>query len=115
MSRVICAATPAVCARTAVSAQEALAIMSAAPGGEAFQMALLDVMMPEMDGIELARRIKTDPARAKVAVVFVSSVGCRSDFSVRLLGLDIGGRLMKPVPESSLSTTPSSGAGFRVR
>ncbi len=65
-------------------------------------MALLDVMMPEIDGIELARRIKADPALAKTAVIFASSVGSRSDFSVRLLGLDIGGWLMKPVPESSL-------------
>jgi two-component system, sensor histidine kinase and response regulator len=91
--------------RTASSAQEALAILSAAPRAEAFQMALLDVMMPEMDGIELARRIKADPALAKVVVVFASSVGTRSDFSVRLLGLDIGGWLMKPVPESSLYNT----------
>ena len=91
--------------RTAASAPEALATMRAAARGEAFQMALLDVMMPGMDGIELARCIKADPALAKMAVVFVSSVGSRSDFSVRLLGLDIGGWLMKPVPESSLYNT----------
>jgi two-component system sensor histidine kinase/response regulator len=91
--------------RTAVSASEALSMMRAALLGEAFQMVLLDVMMPEMDGIELARRIKADPALAKVVVVFASSVGPQSDFSVRLLGLDIGGWLMKLVPESSLYDT----------
>ncbi len=84
--------------RTVASAHEALAVMR----GERFQVALLDVMMPEVDGIELARRIKSDPALAKTAVIFVSSVGSRSDFAARLLGLDIGGWLMKPVPESSL-------------
>src|SRR5262249_21207340 len=80
--------------------------------------ALLDVMMPEVDGIELARRIKTDPALAKTAVIFASSVGSRSDFANRLLGLDIRGWLMKPVPESSLydalvkvlASAPNNGA-----
>jgi len=72
---------------------------------EPFELLLTDIVMPEMDGIELARRIKTDPALAKAAVVFVSSVGSRSNFSVRLLGLDIGGWLTKPVPESSLYNT----------
>jgi two-component system, sensor histidine kinase and response regulator len=84
--------------RTVASATEALAVMR----GEPFGVALLDVMMPEVDGIELARRIKGDPALAKTAVIFASSVGSRSDFAARLLGLDIGGWLMKPVPESSL-------------
>ncbi len=84
--------------RTVASATEALAVMR----GEPFGVALLDVMMPEVDGIELARRIKADPALAKTAVIFASSVGSRSDFATRLLGLDIGGWLMKPVPESSL-------------
>src|SRR5208337_2208968 len=59
-----------------------------------------------------------DPALAKTAVIFASSVGSRSDFAIRLLGLDIGGWLMKPVPESSLydalvkvlASAPDSGA-----
>ena len=86
------------CPKTAASAQEALTIIR----GEPYQVALLDVMMPEVDGIELARRIKADPALAKTVVIFASSVGSRSDFSARLVGMEIGGWLMKPVPESLL-------------
>jgi len=86
------------CPKTADSAQEALRIMR----GEPQQVALLDAMMPEVDGVELARRIKADPALAKTVVIFVSSVGSRSDFSTRLVGMDIRGWLMKPVPESLL-------------
>jgi CheY-like chemotaxis protein len=93
---------------TAGSAQEALSIMRATQAGEAPQIALLDVMMPEMDGIELAHRIKADPALAQAAVVLASSGGFRSDFSVRLLDLDIGGWLMKPISESSLCQTLDS-------
>ena len=70
--------------------------------GEPFQVALLDMMMPEVDGIDLARQIKADPALAKTAVIFASSVGSRSEFSARLVGLEVDAWLMKPVPESLL-------------
>ena len=87
---------------TAASADQALAMIRGAAAAEPYQIVLVDVMMPEVDGVELARRIKADPALAKATVIFVSSVGSRSDFSVRLVGLDIGAWLMKPVPESFL-------------
>ncbi len=87
---------------TAASAEEGFAMVRGAAAAEPYQVALVDVMMPEIDGIELARRIKADPALAKTVVIFISSVGSRSDFSVRLVGMDIGGWLMKPVPESFL-------------
>src|SRR5579885_3067597 len=96
----------------AASAEQALALM----GREPFAVAVLDVMMPEMDGIELARRIKANPATAKTAVIFASSVGSRAEFATRLAGLEVGGWLMKPVPESllydalikALKTTPEA-------
>ncbi len=87
---------------TAASAEEGFAMVRGAAAAEPYQVALVDVMMPEIDGIELARRIKADPALAKTVVIFISSVGSRSEFSVRLVGMDIGGWLMKPVPESFL-------------
>ena len=53
----------------ASSGQEALAIMeSAAP-----QLVLLDIRMPEMDGIETARRIKAE--HPEVVVVLVTIQG----------------------------------------
>jgi two-component system sensor histidine kinase/response regulator len=85
-------------AKTAPSAEAALVIMR----GEPFQVALLDMMMPEVDGIDLARQIKADPALAKTAVIFASSVGSRGEFSTRLVGLEADAWLMKPVPESLL-------------
>jgi CheY-like chemotaxis protein/HPt (histidine-containing phosphotransfer) domain-containing protein len=90
-------------ARTAASAKEGLAILRrAATAGEAYQIALLDVMMPAVDGIEMARQLKGDAALAQTAVIFVSSVGARAEFARRLIGLDIAGWLIKPVPQSSL-------------
>jgi two-component system sensor histidine kinase/response regulator len=90
---------------TAGSAEEALAALHAAAQTAPFELALLDVMMPDIDGIDLARRISAEPSLPKPIVVFVSSVGARSDFIARTAGMNVGGWLMKPVPESVLYNT----------
>jgi two-component system sensor histidine kinase/response regulator len=88
--------------KTAESASQALELMRAAAPSNPFAVAIVDVMMPELDGIELARMIAGDPTIRATKVVLISSVGARSEFNTRLRGLPIGGWLMKPVPQSSL-------------
>ncbi len=88
--------------KAAEGAFRALELMRAAAPSNPFAVAIIDVMMPEMDGIELARMIAGDPALRSTKVVLVSSAGARSEFNTRLRGLPIGGWLMKPVPQSSL-------------
>ena len=56
---------------TATSGQEALAILSSTPEPPA--LVLSDVMMPRMNGVELARTIKTDPAYRSVPVLLMSA------------------------------------------
>jgi two-component system phosphate regulon response regulator PhoB len=51
-------------------------------------LVLLDVMLPEMDGFELCRRIRQSPQLGKVPVLFLTA---RSDEVDRVLGLEIGG------------------------
>jgi two-component system OmpR family response regulator len=46
---------------------------------------ILDIMMPEMDGIELCRRLR---ARSRLPIIFLSS---RDDEIDRILGLELGG------------------------
>src|SRR6202012_6044379 len=62
---------------------------------------LLDVMMPGMDGFEVARRIKSNPKTAHVPVVMVTALDQPSD---RVAGLDAGADdfLTKPVDDSAL-------------
>jgi two-component system, sensor histidine kinase and response regulator len=88
--------------KIAEGASQALELMRAAAQLKPFAVAVVDVMMPELDGIELARMIAGDPALSSTKVVMVSSAGARSEFNTRLRGLPIAGWLMKPVPESSL-------------
>jgi two-component system, sensor histidine kinase and response regulator len=89
-------------ASTAVSAEEALKMLRSAARNESYRLTLVDVTMPGVDGIELARRMKSEPGLAHIAVIFMSPVGARSDFAPRLVGLDMAGWIMTPVPQSAL-------------
>jgi len=56
------------------SGAEALEMMrAAARQGHPFELAILDLMMPEMDGIMLAREIKQDPSLADTPRILLSS------------------------------------------
>jgi PAS domain S-box-containing protein len=86
----------------AQSAEEGLKLLRSATPGNRFAAVLLDVIMPEVDGIELARLIKSDPELAGTAIIFVSSAAQTALPSTRLRGLEYNDWLMKPVSQSSL-------------
>src|SRR5712672_618338 len=56
-------------------------VLTAADGGEALakarekrpELVISDVLMPRMDGYELARRMRDDPATASIAVIFYTA------------------------------------------
>jgi CheY-like chemotaxis protein/HPt (histidine-containing phosphotransfer) domain-containing protein len=76
-------------------------LRSAAAHGHPFDLAILDLMMPEMDGFELARRIKSDPSLAATRLVMLTSYGQRGDGSTaRALG--VAAYLTKPIRQSPL-------------
>uniref|UniRef100_UPI003559DD83 response regulator n=1 Tax=Sulfuricaulis sp. TaxID=2003553 RepID=UPI003559DD83 len=76
-------------------------LRKAAAGGAAFDIVILDMMMPGMDGLALAHAIKADPAIATAHLVMLTSVGLRGDATqARDSGID--GYLSKPVRQSEL-------------
>ena len=81
----------------AASGAEALrAVMADEPP----DMVLLDIMMPDMDGYEVLRRIRQHPATASVPVIFLSALASQQD---ERLGRELGAvdYLTKPVdPEA---------------
>ncbi|HXQ82816.1 MAG TPA: PleD family two-component system response regulator [Xanthobacteraceae bacterium] len=82
---------------TAMSGVEALTICERAE----CDLVLLDVMMPDMDGFEVCRRLKTNPATHHIPVVMVTALDQPSD---RVRGLEAGADdfLSKPTPELAL-------------
>ncbi len=66
-----------------------------------YQLVLLDVMMPEMDGFEVAREIRRNSATAKVPVLILSSA-LRGDSGAICRELLLNACLTKPVKQSDL-------------
>ena len=54
---------------------------------EAPDLVLLDLMLPGLDGIEVCRRIRADPAICSISVIMVTAKGEESDI---VLGLGVG-------------------------
>ncbi|MDX6406825.1 MAG: hypothetical protein QOH70_4280 [Blastocatellia bacterium] len=76
-------------------------LRSAAAAGTPYDLAILDFMMPGMDGFELARAIKSDPALASVRMVLLTSFGQRGD-GATAHEAGIAACLTKPVRQSQL-------------
>ncbi len=78
---------------------EALRAIRAA--AEPFAVALIDGMMPGMDGFDLAGLIRAEPAHDGLVLLMLTSAG-RPDDPGRLRGLRIAACLSKPVRRSEL-------------
>ena len=86
----------------AESGKTALALLrSAVQTGAAYDLAILDLMMPGMDGFELARAIKSDPVIARTPLVMLTSYGDRGG-STAAQQLGIAAYLAKPIRQSAL-------------
>jgi putative two-component system response regulator len=70
--------------KVANSGEKALRI---ATTGQPPDVVLLDVMMPEMDGYEVCRRLKANPATRDIPIIFLTA---KSEVEDEKLGLDLG-------------------------
>jgi PAS domain S-box-containing protein len=83
-------------------AETALTLMEKAlQVGEPFSLLLLDANMPEVDGFELACRIKARPEFSHTILIMLTSAGRRGD-AARCRELDITAYLTKPIKQSEL-------------
>ncbi|HKS07973.1 MAG TPA: response regulator [Pyrinomonadaceae bacterium] len=86
----------------AASGKEALAQLRAAMDeGKPYSVAVLDLMMPEMDGFELAREIKKDPEIAATPLIILTSYGGRGG-SAEADRVGVAAYLTKPVRQATL-------------
>ncbi len=90
-------------------AELSVTVLEARDGEEAMRLAkaegpdliLLDVMMPRLDGFQVAALLKQDPATAEIPVIFVSALGAPKD-KVRGLNLGAEDYLAKPIHPEEL-------------
>ena len=75
----------------------------AAQRGWQYDLALLDMKLPGIDGLELARRIKADPATAGVTLVMLTSMDGKAEERDDAKA-EIAATLIKPVPQRDLYT-----------
>ena len=85
--------------RTAASAEEALAILeSFAP-----QLILMDLQLPGIDGLELVRRLKADPARRDIVMVALTAYAMQAD-EAKAFAAGCDGYITKPFDPEHLSS-----------
>jgi signal transduction histidine kinase/CheY-like chemotaxis protein/HPt (histidine-containing phosphotransfer) domain-containing protein len=99
----------------AASGDEALAMLrETAIAGRPYAFAILDMVMPGMDGMTLARLIKSDPLLAGTLLIVLTSHAQRPERSVmRALGIEAC--LTKPVKQSLLFDALATAVGSSSR
>jgi two-component system sensor histidine kinase/response regulator len=89
-----------VCDVTTVGS-EALQMIGAASLKRPYDVTILDMQMPGMDGLELAQAIKRDPLNEKMKLILMTSMAQRGH-AARSEQVGIAGYLTKPVRQSQL-------------
>ncbi|QDV47045.1 Signal transduction histidine-protein kinase BarA [Stieleria neptunia] len=80
------------------------AVADAAQGGQPFQLAILDCMMPEMDGFELATQLRSQFSSEQLKLIMLSS-SSSGDALQRCQDIGIARYLTKPAVQSELLDT----------
>ena len=73
-----------------------------AKAGDKFDLILIDIMMPEMDGYEVARALRSDPALVRVPIVAVTSYAMVGDRE-RILAAGCTGYIEKPIDPAAFA------------
>ncbi len=91
---------------TAVDGESAIACLEeATQRREPYDVVLLDWIMPGIDGIETARRIKANPSIAKVPAMLMVTANGREEASLEAEKVGMDGFLLKPVYASVMYNT----------
>jgi two-component system cell cycle response regulator DivK len=86
--------------QTAVDAEQAIAVLASFRP----RLILMDIQLPGMDGLELTRRLKADPATRDAIVLAVTAYAMKGD-EQRALDAGCDGYVTKPINTRTLATT----------
>ncbi|MHB8919099.1 MAG: response regulator, partial [Desulfocucumaceae bacterium] len=76
-------------------------IKSQAAAGDPYDLAIMDLYMPDLDGFDLARAIKSDPAAASTRLIALTAYDCGGQRE-RAMEAGYSAYLSKPVRQSQL-------------
>ena len=84
--------------RTAIDAEDALTIL------ESFtpRLILMDLQLPRMDGLELTRQIKNDPARRGMIIIALTAYAMKGD-DEKAFAAGCDGYMSKPIDTDALA------------
>jgi len=84
--------------KTAIDAEDALRIL------EWFtpRLILMDLQLPRMDGLELTRRLKADPARREIIIIALTAYAMKGD-DQKAFAAGCDGYISKPVDIDGLA------------
>ena len=83
--------------RTAGDAEEALALLQSYRP----RLILMDLQLPGMDGLELTRRLKADPALSRVTIIALTAYAMKGD-EEKALAAGCDGYVSKPIDTRAL-------------
>jgi CheY-like chemotaxis protein len=83
--------------RTATDAEEAQMVLE----GFHPRLILMDIQLPGMDGLELTRRLKADPATRQAVIVAMTAYAMKGD-EQKALAAGCDGYISKPIDTRSL-------------
>ena len=94
--------------RTATSAEETLAVLETfAP-----RLILMDVQLPGMNGLDLTRRLKADPARRGIVILALTAYAMKGD-EAKMLAAGCDGYVAKPIDTRTLPGVVAEHLGGR--
>ena len=86
--------------QTAIDAEQALSVLASFRP----RLILMDIQLPGMDGLELTRRLKADPATRDAIVLAVTAYAMKGD-EQRALEAGCDGYVTKPIDTRTLAGT----------
>jgi len=84
-----------------VAVESGQAVLALLPQDSRFDLAILDMQMPEMDGIALAQAMRRAPRSAEIPLLMLTSVG-QHDLRRQMDALGFAGVMTKPVRRTQL-------------
>lgn len=86
--------------RTAADAHEALRVLKECHP----KLILMDIQLPGIDGLELTRRLKADPATRDILIIGLTAYAMKGDED-RILAAGCDGYIAKPIDTRNLPIT----------